>query len=66
MDRDNQGKVPSGDSGTNHGLVTNWSTVEGIGNYYVEVLARGNSTKHSALTLYLLRYTYLFARRATL
>lgn len=29
------------------------ASVEGVGNYYVEVLARGNS-KHSALTLYLL------------
>ncbi|KAL8705766.1 MAG: hypothetical protein Q9201_001112 [Fulgogasparrea decipioides] len=29
------------------------SSVEGVGNYYVEVLARGTST-HSALTLYLL------------
>ena len=28
-------------------------TVDGVGNYYVEVLARGNS-HHSALTLYLL------------
>ena len=29
------------------------STVDGVGNYYIEVLARGGS-KHSALTLYLL------------
>ena len=29
------------------------STIDGVGNYYVEVLARGGST-HSALTLYLL------------
>lgn len=28
--------------------------MEGVGNYYIEVLARGSSTKHSALTLYLL------------
>jgi hypothetical protein len=28
-------------------------TIQGVGNYYVEVLARGNS-KHSALTIYLL------------
>ena len=27
--------------------------IDGVGNYYVEVLARGSS-KHSALTLYLL------------
>ncbi|KAL9640890.1 MAG: hypothetical protein Q9204_000539 [Flavoplaca sp. TL-2023a] len=30
------------------------SSVEGVGNYYVEVLARSKSTSHSALTLYFL------------
>ncbi len=30
------------------------SSVEGVGNYYVEVLSRSKSTSHSALTLYFL------------
>ncbi|KAF2275067.1 Metallo-dependent phosphatase [Westerdykella ornata] len=30
------------------------NTVDGVGNYFVEILAHGNNNKHSALTLYFL------------